>query len=507
MISESELEKLTLTWFQDVGWDFLHGPDIAPDGETPERIDYRQVLLPGRVLDALQRLNPQVPEAILGEVLHRLAKPDQLSLLQNNRAFHEALLDGVPVEYDRGGEKRGDRVRMIDFAHPERNRFLVVNQFPVQGTRYTRRPDIVIFINGLPVEVIELKNLVDEQTDIWTAFNQFQTDRNDLDGQLYQTFVNAKSLLRESPQQAEDRDQLRELHAGRPSGGIIFTTIQKFMPSRGEARYPQLSDRTNIVVIADEARRSQYGFRAVLERETGAFKYGYAQHLRDALPRATFVGFTGTPLETDDQDTRAVFGEYVSIYDIQDAVDDGATVPIYYESRLAKLDINQVEIEQLNQEVDEVFEDEEDAVLREQAKSRWATLEKLVGAEPRVVQVAEDIVTHFKARNDAVEGKGMIVCMSRAICVHMYNAIVRLRPQWHSENPMEGAIKVIMSGSASDTELLWPHIYNASTKKQLEKRFKDPAGPLRGCLTTGVAAWWSKLLPEPNRSRITALAL
>ena len=305
------------------------------------------------------------------------------------------------------------------------------------------------------------------------------TDRNDLDGQLYQTFANARALLRETPQQAEDRDQLRELLAERPSGGIIFTTIQKFLPRRGEARYPQLSNRTNIVVIADEAHRSQYGFRAVLEKETGAFRYGYAQHLRDALPHATFVGFTGTPIETDDKDTRAVFGEYVSIYDIQDAVDDGATVPIYYESRLAKLDLNQAEIEQLNEEVEEVFEDEEDVALREQVKTRWAALEKLVGAEPRLQQVAEDIVTHFEARRAAVAGKGMIVCMSRDICVHTYNAIVRLRPQWHSEDPMQGEIKVVMTGSASDTELLRPHIYNAATKKQLEKRFKDPTDQLQ----------------------------
>jgi type I restriction enzyme, R subunit len=649
-MNEQQLERLCLSWFQDAGWEFVHGSDIALDGGTPERIDYRQVLLPGRVLDTLRRLNPQVPEAILDGVLHRLAKPDQPSLIQNNRAFHEALLDGIPMEYDQGGEKRGDRVRLIDFAQSDRNRFLVVNQFTIQGTRQTRRPDIVVFINDLPVAVIELKNLADAQTDIWAAFNQLQTykaeipdlfafnealvisdglqarvgslttdrerfmpwrtirnendkpllefelenmvrgffapdllldylqyfilfeaagdtlikkiagyhqfhavreavhatviaasgpatheareeratygkrvqpgsrrggivwhtqgsgksmsmacfagklmqqpemqnptlvvvtDRNDLDGQLYQTFVNARSLLRETPQQAEDRDQLRELLDGRPSGGIIFTTIQKFMPRRGEARYPQLSDRTNIVVLADEAHRSQYGFRAVLEKETGAFRYGYAQHLRDALPNATFVGFTGTPLESDDRDTRAVFGEYVSIYDIQDAVDDGATVPIYYESRLAKLDINQVEIEQLNKDIEEIFEDEEDVALREHAKTRWAALEKLVGAEPRLQQVAEDIVTHFEARNTAVAGKGMIVCMSREICVHLYNAIVRLRPQWHSEDPLQGAIKVVMTGSASDTELLRPHIYNAATKKQLENRFKDPADPLR----------------------------
>jgi type I restriction enzyme R subunit len=240
-----------------------------------------------------------------------------------------------------------------------------------------------------------------------------------------------------------------------------------------------LTERTNIVVIADEAHRSQYGFNAVLDKKTGKYKYGFAKHLRDALPHATFVGFTGTPVEKDDKDTRAVFGDYVSIYDIQDAVDDGATVPIYYESRLAKLDINQAQIEQLNDDIEEVFEDEESAATREATKIKWAALEKLVGSEPRIKQVAADIVQHFEARTAAVEGKGMIVAMSREICAHLYNAIVTLRPDWHSDDPAQGAIKVVMTGSAADVELLRPHIYNATTKKQLEKRFKNPKDPLK----------------------------
>ena len=305
------------------------------------------------------------------------------------------------------------------------------------------------------------------------------TDRNDLDGQLYQTFVGARALLKETPQQAENREQLRELLNGRPSGGIIFTTVQKFSPDKDEEQFPRLTERTNVVVIADEAHRSQYGFRAVLDKKSGKYKYGFAKHLRDALPSATFIGFTGTPVETSDKDTRAVFGDYVSVYDIQDAVDDGATVPIYYESRLAKLDINQAEIEQLSDQVEEVFEDEEDVALREAAKTKWAALEKLVGAEPRVKEVAADIVQHFEARNAAAEGKGMIVAMSREICVHLYNAIVALRPEWHSSDPTQGAIKVVMTGSAADKELLQPHIYNAATKKQLEKRFKNPKDPLK----------------------------
>lgn len=651
-MTEDDLEQLALTWFQDTGWEHRHGPNIAPDGEDPERVDYRQVLLQGFLFDALRRLNPAVPDAVLEEVLHRVAKLHAPSVIQSNRSFHEMLLDGVPVEVEIDSVKRGDRVRLIDFEHPEQNRFLVVNQFTVQGTKQPRRPDLVCFINGIPIAVIELKNTASEQADIWSAFNQLETykaeitdlfvfnealvisdglharvgsltadrerylpwrtlrnendrpllefelekvvrgffapellldylryfilfeqgddgtikkiagyhqfhavreavratviaatlpqaasnqaeeeratygkrvvpgsrkggivwhtqgsgksismvcftgklmqqpemqnptivvvtDRNDLDGQLFQTFAGARALLKETPQQAEDRDQLRALLNGRPSGGIIFTTVQKFSPERDEDQFPRLTDRTNVVVIADEAHRSQYGFSAVLDKKTGKYKYGFAKHLRDALPNATFVGFTGTPVETDDKDTRAVFGDYVSVYDIQDAVDDGATVPIYYESRLAKLDINQAEIEQLSDQVEEIFEDEESLALREAGKTRWAALEKLVGADPRIKQVAADIVQHFEARNAAVEGKGMIVAMSREICAHLYNAIVALRPDWHSTDPAQGAIKVVMTGSAADKELLQPHIYNATTKKQLEKRFKNPKDPLK----------------------------
>jgi type I restriction enzyme R subunit len=640
MITENELEKLALTWFQDTGWEYRYGPDLAPDGDAPERTDYRQVLFMDRLMEALRRLNPNVPNPVLEEVLHRIAKPGHPSLVLNNRSFHEALLDGLPVEVEQAGEKRGDRVRLIDFETPERNRYLVVNQYTVQGTRQPRRPDLVCFINGLPIAVIELKNPAVEQADIWSAFNQLQTykdeiadlfmfnealvisdglnarvgsltaererfhpwrtlrdendrpllkfelekvvrgffapdlfeqtdggivkkiaayhqfhavreavratviaakkpktdegledratygkvvipgsrkggivwhtqgsgksismvcfaaklmqqpemrnptivmvtDRNDLDGQLFQTFMGARSLLRETPQQAEDREQLRVMLDGRPSGGIIFTTVQKFTPEKNEERFPTLNDRTNVVVITDEAHRSQYGFRAVLDKKSGKYKYGFAKHLRDALPFATFVGFTGTPVETDDKDTRAVFGDYVSIYDIQDAVDDDATVPIYYESRLAKLDINQAQIEQLNDEVEEIFEDEENLAEREATKTRWAALVKLVGADPRLEEVAADIVQHFEARTTAIEGKGMIVCMSREICVRLYDKIKELRPDWHNMDPSQGAIKVIMTGSAGDPELLRPHVYNGATKKLLEKRFKDPKDPLR----------------------------
>jgi len=665
MLTEDALEQLALTWFQDAGWEYRHGPDIAPDGEAPERADYRQVVLTAHLREALQRLNPGVPESPLDEVLHRVSTLHEPSLVPSNRRFHEALVDGLPVEVEQGGVKRGDRVRLVDFEHPQANRWLVVNQFTVQGSRQPRRPDLVCFVNGLPIAVIELKNPAAEQADIWSAFNQLETykaeiadlfvfnealvisdgvharvgsltanrerfmpwrtlrnendrpllqfeletlvrgffapellldylryfvlfeqgddgiakkiagyhqfhavreavrvaviaatqepppthevrqeratygkrvepgsrkggivwhtqgsgkslsmvcfaaklmqqpemqnptivvvtDRNDLDGQLFQTFTGARALLKETPRQAEGRDQLRELLAGRTSGGIIFSTVQKFAPGPDEERFPRLSDRSNIVVLADEAHRSQYGFRAVLDKKTGQYKYGFAKHLRDALPNATFVGFTGTPVETDDKDTRAVFGDYVSVYDIQDAVDDGATVPIYYESRLARLDINQTEIEQLSDQFEEIFEDEESIALREAAKTKWAALEKLVGAQPRIQQVAADLVAHFEARLAAVDGKAMVVAMSRQICVDLFDAIIALRPQWKgtlvpaqdADRPShysadDGVVRIVMTGSAADDAKLRPHIYNAGAKKQLEKRFKDPKDPLK----------------------------
>lgn len=304
------------------------------------------------------------------------------------------------------------------------------------------------------------------------------TDRNDLDGQLYATFCQAQDLLKQTPLQANDRDELRELLNARESGGIIFTTVQKFAPLDGEQSHPALNQRSNIVVISDEAHRSQYGLSATLDRQTGVYKYGYAKHMRDALPNASFMGFTGTPIASEDKDTRAVFGDYVSIYDIQDAVDDGATVPIYYESRLAKLDLNHEELETLSDQVDELVEDEETG-QQEKTKGDWSRLEKLVGSEPRIQQVAADLVQHFETRNTAMNGKAMIVAMSREICVKLYDAIVAIRPEWHSEDVEQGAIKVIMTGSASDKDHLQSHIYNKQTKKRLEARFKDLNDPLK----------------------------
>ncbi len=304
------------------------------------------------------------------------------------------------------------------------------------------------------------------------------TDRNDLDGQLYATFCQAQDLLKQTPLQANDRDELRELLNARESGGIIFTTVQKFAPLDSEQSHPALNVRSNIVVISDEAHRSQYGLSATLDRQTGVYKYGYAKHMRDALPNASFMGFTGTPIASEDKDTRAVFGDYVSIYDIQDAVDDGATVPIYYESRLAKLDLNHDELETLSDQVDELVEDEETG-QQEKTKGDWSRLEKLVGSEPRIQQVAADLVQHFETRNTAMNGKAMVVAMSREICVKLYDAIVAIRPEWHSEDVEQGAIKVIMTGSASDKDHLQSHIYNKQTKKRLEARFKDLNDPLK----------------------------
>lgn len=624
VINEDQVEQLALEWFKELGYDYYHGYDIAPDSETPQRANYQEVLLSNRLHTALTKLNPTLPVTAIDEAIHLLKKPQHATLIQNNRAFHQMLLQGISVEVKNGDETRGDVVKLIDFENPANNDFLVVNQYTIKGTKGNRRPDLVVFINGLPVSVIELKNPADTNADIFKAYNQLQTykdeiedlfvynealvisdgiharvgsltatderymywrtikdendrplleyeldtlikgffdkehlldylqnfilfeddgksiikkiagyhqfhavreavhsvieastggskrggviwhtqgsgksismacfagkltkqaamknptllivtDRNDLDGQLYATFSSAKMLLGQDPVQVDSVDELREMLRNKPSGGIIFTTMQKFSLKKEESRFPVLSERDNIVVIADEAHRSQYGFDAMLNSETGQFKYGYAQHLRDAVPHATFIGFTGTPIESEDKDTRSVFGDYISIYDIEDAVRDGATVPIYYESRLAKLDLDAAVLKEIDAEVGELVIDEETAD-KEKFKSKWSALEKLVGSEPRIKQIAKDLVEHFEERTAAIDGKGMIVAMSRQIAVDLYDAIVALRPQWHSEDPTKGAIKIIMTGSASDDAKLQKHIYSKQIKKDLEKRIKD----------------------------------
>ena len=630
MINEDQVEQLAIEWFKELGYDYLCGYDIAPDSDDPQRENYQEVLLSKRLHVALTKLNPTLPASAIDEALHILQKPQHPSLIQNNRAFQIQLLHGISVEIKVADETKGEVVKIVDFHNIENNDFLVVNQFTIKGTKGNRRPDLVVFINGFPISVIELKNPADENADIFKAYNQLRTykdeiedlfvyneamvisdginarvgsltatderymqwrtikdendkpqleyeldtlikgffekehlldyiqsfvlfeddgkniikkiagyhqfhavraavdsvmqasisgtkrggvvwhtqgsgksismacfagkltrqpemknptllvvtDRNDLDGQLFATFSSAKMLLGQEPVQIDSVDDLRETLENKPSGGIIFTTIQKFSLKKSESHFPILSERSNIVVIADEAHRSQYGFDAVLNAETGAYKYGYAQHLRDAIPNATFIGFTGTPIESEDKDTRAVFGEYVSVYDIEDAVADGATVPIYYESRLAKLDLDSDVLKEIDEEVGELVEDEE-ASDAEKFKSKWSALEKLVGSKPRIEQVARDLVEHFEDRIATIEGKGMIVAMSRQIAVELYDAIVAIRPDWHDEDPTKGAIKVIMTGSASDSEKLQKHIYNKQTKKALEKRIKDENDELK----------------------------
>lgn len=679
-MTEDQLEQETLAWLQDVGYSHAYGPDLAHDGPAPERSSYRQVLLAGRLRAAIDGLNPGIPAAAREDALKQVLDLGIPALLSANRHFHRLLVAGVPVQYQQDGETRGDFVRLIDWAEPACNDWLAANQFSIKGPQHTRRPDIILFVNGLPLVLLELKNPADEAADVWKAYEQIQTykaqipdvfqtnevlvisdgteallgslssdaerfmawrtidgvtldplgefnelqtlvrgvlapsylldylryfvlfeddgtlvkkiagyhqfhavraaihqvvaasrpggsqsikgkggvvwhtqgsgksitmtcfaarvmrepamenptiviitDRNDLDGQLFGVFSLAQDLLREQPVQARTRQELRTLLANRPSGGIVFATIQKFMLGEDEDSFPILSERHNIVVIADEAHRTQYGFEAKLKTRNSArkipqaqagyaqvainkvatgdgvttphraefappdyqvnetverYQAGYAQHLRDALPHATFVAFTGTPVSSTDRDTRAVFGDYIHVYDMQQSKEDGATVAIYYESRLAKLSLKEADLAQIDEDVDELAEDDEES-QQAALKSRWAALEKVVGAEPRVASVAADLVAHFDARNTAQTGKAMVVAMSRDICVHLYNEIVRLRPDWHDTDPEKGTIKIVMTGSASDKALLRPHLYSAQAKKRLEKRFKDPADPLR----------------------------
>lgn len=644
-MTEDHLEQETLGWLADVGYTHLYGPDIAHDGENPEREHYRQVVLVERLRSAIANLNPKVPLAAREDALKQVLELGLPVQLPANRLFHRLLVGGVPVQYQKDGETRGDFVRLIDWVEVKKNDWLAINQFSIQGPKRTCRPDIILFVNGLPLVLLELKNPADVNADIWKAFHQIETykelipdvfqyneilvisdgsearmgslsadaerfmnwrtidgkdldplgqfneletlvrgalapqmlldylryfvlfeddgrlvkkiagyhqfhavraaiqqvvsasrpggshkggvvwhtqgsgksitmtcfaarvmqeaamenptivvitDRNDLDGQLFGVFSLSQDLLREQPVKVESRGDLRTKLANRPSGGIVFATIQKFMPGVDEDTFPVLSDRSNIVVIADEAHRTQYGFGAEMKTSEGSqttesqtrYQVGYAQHLRDALPNATFVAFTGTPVSSEDRDTRSVFGEYIHVYDMQQATEDGATVAIYYESRLAKLSLKDSELPVIDDQVDELAEDEEDD-QQSRLKSRWAALEKVVGAEPRIHSVAADLVAHFEERNQGLvsmgqmPGKAMLVAMSREICVHLYNEIVALRPDWHDEDPEKGAIKIVMTGSASDKALLRPHIYSGQQKKRLEKRFKDPLDPLK----------------------------
>ena len=618
-----------------------HGPDIAPGTPHAERGDYGQIVLERRLRDALAELNPRLPVAALDDAYRTLTRPEGSTLEARNRAFHLMLVDGVTVGFRKDdGEHDWDHASVIDFDNPANNDFLAVNQFTVTENRNSRRPDVVLFVNGLPLGIIELKNPADEDATIWTAWQQLQTykaelptlfsmnealvvsdgiearigtltsgkewfkpwrtvtgetladplmtklqvmlegvfepgrflalvrdfivfedgsgapvkkmagyhqfhavrvavdetlraaelrrvraaedgrhyesgrlaggepgdrrigvvwhtqgsgksltmafyagaivretamenptvvvltDRNDLDDQLFGTFSRCQDLLRLPPSQAASRADLRNKLSVNVAG-VVFTTIQKFFPEEKGDTHPTLSDRCNIVVIADEAHRSQYDFID-----------GFARHMRDALPNASFVGFTGTPIELQDANTRAVFGDYISIYDIQRSVEDGATVPIYYESRLAKLTLDEDERPRIDPDFEEATEGEE-IERAEQLKTKWAQLEAVVGAEKRVQQIAEDIVTHFEQRLEVLEGKAMVVCMSRRICIDLYRELTCLRPEWHDEDDGKGALKVVMTGSAADPPDWQPHFRNKTRREALAQRFRDPDDPLR----------------------------
>jgi type I restriction enzyme, R subunit len=642
--TESEVEEAALAWLEDSGWKIRSGAEIAPGEPAAERDDYGQVVLVQRLRDALARLNPQLPAEALEDAFRKLTRPEGADLIHQNRVLHRLLVDGVTVEYrDAGGNIRGAQARVIDFDDTVENDWLAVNQFSVVENKHARRLDVVLFVNGLPLAVLELKNAAAESATIWSAFQQLQTyqaevpallvpnallaisdgvearvgalgagrewfkpwrtitgeilaephlpelqvvveglcaprrfldllrdfivyeddgsgrivkkmagyhqfhavrvavaetlraaelrrvadrvaeregryeagrkpggqpgdrrvgvvwhtqgsgksltmafyagrivrepamenptlvvltDRNDLDDQLFGTFSRCQDLLRQPPVQAQSRAHLRELLAV-AAGGVVFTTIHKFFPEETGDRHPTLSERRNVVVIADEAHRSQYDFID-----------GFARHMRDALPHASFIGFTGTPIELADANTRAVFGEYISVYDIQRAVQDGATVPIYYESRLAKLALRESERPKIDPDFEEATEGEE-VERKERLKTKWAQLEAVVGAEKRLRLVARDIVEHFERRLEALDGKAMVVCMSRRICVELYRELVRLRPQWHQQDDERGAIKVVMTGSASDPADWQQHIRNKPRREGLANRFREPDDPLR----------------------------
>ncbi len=619
--TESVIEQATLAWLESIEYPVVFGLDIAPDGAFSERENYEQVALINRLQQSLITLNPKVPTDAIEEALRKLTKLDSPSLITNNHTFHKYLIEGVPVEYPReDGSIAGDYLQVIDFDNPNNNDFLAVNQFTVMENKHERRPDIVIFVNGLPLAVIELKNAGDAKATIWTAYNQLQTykkqipslfsynavlmvsdglyarvgtltaskewfmpwrtidgeglddnhhtqlqvvlegvfnkqrfldliryyivfedvgagnlvkkmagyhqfhavrqairstvraagirgdkrigvvwhtqgsgksltmafftgrvvlhkdlqnptivvltDRNDLDDQLFGTFSRCHELLRQQPVQAQSRDHLRELLTT-ASGGVIFTTVQKFFPTDTERAHPLLTDRRNVILIADEAHRSQYDFID-----------GFARHMRDALPNASFIGFTGTPIELTDANTRAVFGDYISIYDIEQAVQDGSTVPIYYESRLAMLELDEMHKPMIDDEFEEVTESEE-FDSKEKLKTKWATLESLVGSEHRLQIIAEDLVKHFENRQDVLAGKAMIVCMSRRICVELYKAIIDLRPSWHDDEDCKGRMKIVMTGSASDPLEWQQHIRSKTRREELGKRFKDPGDPFQ----------------------------
>ncbi len=634
-ITESDLEKLFLDLLEESGYEAKYGPDISPGGPREER-QYSDVVLVSRLKERLKIINPQIPGSGIEEAVKRILRTESQDMISNNNEFHKLLANGVTIQYRReDGSIKDDIVFPIDFKEIDNNEFLAVNQFTVTEEKNNRRPDIVLFVNGLPLVLVELKNPVDENADIWSAYSQIETykneiksifryneiciisdglqtrygtltspkerfstwktvncerpasmqgvevlvkgmlspqtlldlvrnfivferersegnvritkkiaayqqynatnkainstvnaldsdrkggivwhtqgsgksltmvfysaklavesklenptiivltDRNDLDDQLFGTFSRCQELLRQEPKKAESRESLKSLISV-ASGGIVFTTIQKFLPEEGKNDFPLLSNRRNIVIIADEAHRSQYGFGTSIlknnEREEEySIKYGYAKYLRDAVPNATFIGFTGTPIEGADKSTPAVFGKYVDIYDVQQAVEDGSTVRIYYESRLARVDIKPEERPHLDEEFEQVTEGEE-VSSREKLKTKWANVEKVVGSRHRIETIAGDIVAHWESRLSVMDGKALIVCMSRRIAIELHDEIIELRPDWYNGDDDKGIIKVIMTGSAADGPDWQEHIRNKERRQAIGDRMKDPADPLK----------------------------
>jgi len=670
-ITENTIETFTIELLEKLGYAYIYAPDIAPDSENPERESFEQVLLVQRLQNAVRKINPSIPTAAQDEAIKEIQRIASPELLANNETFHRLLTEGIPVSKRVNGDDRGDRVWLIDFKNPHNNEFVVANQFTIIENGNNKRPDVILFVNGIPLVVIELKNAADENTTINSAFKQVETykaiipslftyngfvvisdgleakagsissgfsrfmswksadgkaeashlvsqletliqgmlnketlidlirhfivfekskkedsetgittistvkklaayhqyyavnravestlratgftlehetplsmvmespesygvpgvknqpigdrkggvvwhtqgsgkslsmvfytgkivlaldnptilvitDRNDLDDQLFDTFAASKQLLRQEPVQAEDRNQLKELLKV-ASGGVVFATVQKFQPDEGNV-YELLSDRKNIVVIADEAHRTQYGFKAkTIDAKDGQgnvvgkkIVYGFAKYMRDALPNATYLGFTGTPIENTDVNTPAVFGNYVDIYDIAQAVEDGATVRIYYESRLAKVNLSE-EGKQLVDDLDDELE-QEDLTNTQKAKAKWTQLEALVGSENRIKNIAKDIVAHFSQRQEVFEGKGMIVSMSRRIAADLYQAIIDLKPEWHSDDLNKGVIKVVMTSASSDGPKISKHHTTKEQRRTLAERMKNPDDELQ----------------------------
>jgi len=679
-ITENIIEEFTIELLERLGYDYIYAPDIAHDGDKPERNSYDEVLLLGRLHDAVRRINPTIPVDSQDEAVKEIQRIASPELLANNETFHRMLTEGVKVSYQKDGHQRGDLVWIIDFETPENNEFVVANQFTVIENGINKRPDVILFVNGIPLVVIELKNPSDENATIKSAYKQLQTykemipglftyngiliisdgleaksgalsagmsrfmawksadgkeeasnlvsqletlingmfnkntlldlirhfivfekskkedaktgittistvkklaayhqyyavnravestlratghtsaslsnpnsslsgvqgsmvmetpesygiagvkkqpigdrkggvvwhtqgsgkslsmvfytgkivlalhnptivvitDRNDLDDQLFDTFAATTQLLRQEPKQVEDRQNLKELLKV-ASGGVIFSTIQKFQPDEGNV-FETLSERENIVVIADEAHRTQYGFKAktIDDKDSSGnvvgkkIVYGFAKYMRDALPNATYLGFTGTPIENTDTNTPAVFGNYIDVYDISQAVEDGATVRIYYESRLAKVNLSE-EGKKLVDDLDNEL-DQEDLTDTQKAKAKWTQLEALIGSENRIKNIAQDIVTHFEQRQEVFEGKGMIVAMSRRIAADLYDEIIRIRPTWHSDDLTEGVIKVVMTSASSDGPKISKHHTTKQQRKTLADRMKDTDDELK----------------------------